>query len=66
MLTYIPIWVPVVFMLLLYLGYKQSKPREVRVKTLVVIALVMFGFSFYGIVSAFGAEPVALVVWAAA
>jgi hypothetical protein len=45
MIASIPVWVPVLFLVLLTLGYRQSLARTVRPGTLVVIALAMFGFS---------------------
>lgn len=61
----VPAWVPVLFVVLLFLGYRQSLPRTVRPGALVAIALAMFGLSFYGVVGAFGMEPPALLAWAA-
>ena len=66
MLASIPVWVPAVFLGLLFLGYRQSLPRTVKSSTLVAVALAMLGFSLYGVVSTFGAEPLALLLWAAA
>jgi hypothetical protein len=60
----VPLWVPVVFLLLLALGYRQSATRNVRPGTVVAIALAMLAFSLYGVVSAFGSAPVALLAWA--
>lgn len=61
----IPTWVPVLFLGLVFLGYRQSLPRTVKPGTLAAIALAVFGFSLYGVVSAFGPEPLALALWAA-
>lgn len=60
----IPAWVPVVFLVLLLLGYRQSLTRTVRPSALVAIALAMFGFSLYGVIAAFGLVALALVLWA--
>lgn len=64
MSSFIPPWVPVLFLVLVFLGYRQSLPRTVKPGTLVAIALAMFGLSLYGVVGAFGAEPLALLLWA--
>ena len=66
MLASIPVWVPVLFLGLVFLGYRQSLPRAVKPGTLVAVALAMFAFSLYGVVGTFGAEPLALLLWAAA
>jgi hypothetical protein len=60
----IPSWLPALFLGLVFLGYRQSLPRTVKPGALVAVALAMFGFSLYGVVNAFGAEPLALVLWA--
>ena len=66
MLASIPAWVPAVFLVLLFLGYRQSSSRTVRPSTLVAIALAMFGFSLSGVASAFGVSAPAFAFWAAA
>jgi len=53
------------FLLLLGLGYRQSMPRRVRPGASLAMALGMFGLSLYGIATAFGAAPLALLAWAA-
>jgi hypothetical protein len=63
MLSSIPFWVPLLFVVLLFLGYRESLPRTVKPATLVGIALAMLGFSLYGVVSTFGPEPLALLLW---
>lgn len=61
----IPVWVPVFFLVLLFLGYRQSLARTVRPTTLVALALAMFGLSLYGVIATFGPVGQALVLWAA-
>lgn len=61
----LPTWVPILFLGLLFLGYRQSLPRTVRPATLVAVALAMLGVSLYGVVGVFGPEPLALLLWAA-
>ena len=65
MLASIPVWVPILLLGLVFLGYRQSLPRTVKPGTLVAVALAMFAFSLYGVVGTFGAEPLALLLWAA-
>lgn len=63
MTAFIPVWVPAVLLALLALGYRLSRTRTVRPAALVGIAAAMFGFSLYGVASAFGVDPLALLVW---
>lgn len=65
MSTSIPPWVPVLFLVLVFLGYRQSLPHTVKPAKLVAVALAMFGLSLYGVLGAFRSEPVALLAWAA-
>lgn len=65
MLAHIPVWVPAVLLLLLYLGHRQAQARVVRPAVLVAVAVAMCGLSLYGVVSAFGVVPVALLPWLA-
>jgi hypothetical protein len=62
----IPVWVPAVLLALLALGYRLSRTRAVRPAALAAIAAAMFGFSLYGVASAFGVDLLALLVWLAA
>jgi hypothetical protein len=64
MLASIPVWVPVVFLALVFLGYRQSITRTVRPGILVGVALGMLGFSLYGIFGSFGPDPLAILLWA--
>ena len=66
MTSFIPPWVPLVLLGLIVLGYRQSNTRLVAPATLTGVALGMFVFSLYGVVSAFGASPLALPAWGAA
>lgn len=65
MTTSIPLWVPAILVVLLTLGYRQSTTRVVRPATVVTVASAMFAFSLWGVASAFGAVPMALLAWAA-
>lgn len=64
MSTSVPPWVPGLFLVLVFLGYRQSLPHRVKPAKLVAVALAMFGLSLYGVFSAFGVEPLALLAWA--
>lgn len=60
MLARVPVWVPVVFTLLIVDGHRQSLPRTVKPGVLVAIALAMCCLSLHGVVSAFGSAPLVL------
>jgi hypothetical protein len=64
-LTHTPRWVFVLFALLLVLGVQQLSPREVALRRVVLLPLAMGALSFYGLLSAFGTQPAALLAWAA-
>lgn len=61
----IPVWVPVVFLALVFLGYRQSFARTVRPNTVASMALGMLAFSLYGVIAAFGPVGFALGLWVA-
>lgn len=60
-----PTWVFVLFFALLALGCQQSRPHTRRTRRLLVLPAAFVAFSLFGVVSAFGSEPLALVAWAA-
>ena len=64
-LAHIPVWVPAIALGLLALGWRLSRTRTVRPAALAAIAVAMFGFSLSGVASAFGVDPLALLVWLA-
>lgn len=60
-----PKWVFVLFIALLWLGLKQMLPRHVGLNRATLLPLAMTGLSLYGVASAFGDQPVALLAWLA-
>ena len=62
-ITHTPIWVWAVFVLLLWLGFKQSLPSTPGLKRITLIPLAMLGLSLYGLVSVFGSASVLLLAW---
>jgi hypothetical protein len=64
MISNIPVWVFFIFASLVFIGYRQTRTREVGVGVVAVLALSMFGLSLYGVIAAFGANTVALGAWA--
>ncbi|WP_306171895.1 DUF6622 family protein [Variovorax sp. KK3] len=65
-LTHTPRWVFVLFALLVWLGMRQMFASAMSLTRVTLMPLAMTGLSFYGIVSAFGDAPVALIGWAGA
>lgn len=64
MLSQIPPWVFGVLLLLVFLGYRQSRDRLVTPLTMGAIALAMLGVSLVGVVGAFGLKMAPLLSWA--
>lgn len=58
-----PSWVFVLFLVLLALGYSQSKARAVKRRHVAILPAAMIALSFYGVLSAFGVAPIALAAW---
>ncbi|OUM03386.1 hypothetical protein A8M77_06035 [Variovorax sp. JS1663] len=65
-LLHTPRWVFVLFALLVWLGLKQMLTGTVSLTRVTLMPLAMTGLSFYGMLSAFGDSPVALLGWAGA
>ncbi|WP_341677144.1 DUF6622 family protein [Niveibacterium sp. SC-1] len=64
-LKHIPLWVFGVFFVLLYMGLKQVRPREVSVKRLVLVPLLMMAWSLAGMLGSFAHhETLAGTAWA--
>lgn len=63
-LTHTPSWVFVVFMVLLVLGYQQSRDRTVSRRRLLLLPVAMLGLSFYGVASSFGLGLLSCFAWA--
>jgi hypothetical protein len=63
-LAHTPRWVFVLFFALLVLGAKQLSARQATLRRVTVLPLAMVGLSFYGVVSAFASQPLALLAWA--
>ena len=61
-----PLWVFPLFLLLIYLGYVQSRTRPVTTARLAVLPVVMPALSMFGMLSVFGADAIALGCWLAA
>ena len=63
-LFHTPRWVFVLFAFLVWLGVKQLLARSVSLARVTLLPTAMTGLSFYGMLSAFGDSPVALLGWA--
>jgi hypothetical protein len=64
-LTNTPKWVFVLFAALLWLGLKQMMPRRVGLNRITIMPLAMTCLSLYGVTSAFGDAPQAMLTWLA-
>ena len=60
-----PTWVFALFLALLAIGFAQSRPRSVSLVRLSLLPGAFIAFSLYGVIAAFGAQPVELAAWAA-
>lgn len=60
-----PSWVFVLFIVLLAVGYFQSKDRTVGRGVVAVLPIVMIALSFSGVLAAFGVAPLGLIGWLA-
>ena len=58
-----PTWVIILFFSLLYLGFMQSKDREVSIQRVLILPIVMIILSLTGIISAFGIYVSNLSIW---
>jgi len=65
-LAHTPRWVFVLFAALVWLGAKQLLAGSVSLTRVTVMPIAMTGLSIYGVLSAFGDSPMALMAWAAA
>ena len=60
-----PMYVWAILGFLAYRGIKSSVDRELTVRAVVIIPLVMLALSVQGILSGFGADPAVLAAWLA-
>lgn len=58
-----PIWVFALFASLLFLGYSQTKDREIKLKRVFILPTAMILLSLFGIFSAFGTMITAILLW---
>ncbi len=65
-LTHTPRWVFLLFALLVWLGAKQLFANAMSLTRITIMPLAMIGLSFFGMLTAFGDSPVALLGWAGA
>ncbi|MET3493144.1 putative membrane protein [Variovorax boronicumulans] len=61
-----PKWVFAVFVLLVWLGARQLLSNSMSLNRVTLMAVAMGGLSLFGVISAFGDSPGALLGWAAA
>lgn len=58
-----PLWVFLLFLVLLALGYAASRPRRVPRWRAAILPAAMILFSAYGVASGFGYRPTGIVAW---
>ncbi|EAR59557.1 DUF6622 family protein [Neptuniibacter caesariensis] len=58
-----PVWVFLIFGVLVVLGLFQAKTREVSVKAIFVLPLAMIIFSLFGVYSVFGLKLAVICLW---
>ena len=58
-----PNWVFAVFVVLLWQGLKQMRPRSVGINRATLVPLAMTALSLYGVISVFGDTPQSLLTW---
>jgi hypothetical protein len=63
-LSHTPRWVWVLLAVLVWVGTKQLQPQRVTLKRASTLPLVMVLLSMMGVLSAFSAQPLALLGWA--
>lgn len=61
----IPAWPFAILFALVSLGYRLSRTRVVRPRTVATVAIAMLVFSLYGVAASFGANALALIAWTA-
>ncbi|MED5618413.1 DUF6622 family protein [Ideonella sp. BN130291] len=64
-LTHTPRWVFGLFLVLLALGVQQLFTRQVTLRRVSLLPVVMTGLSVWGVISAFAMQPLALPAWMA-
>ncbi|NCB13808.1 MAG: hypothetical protein EOM78_19575, partial [Erysipelotrichia bacterium] len=62
-ISHTPIWVFVLFFLLVIVGLFQLKDRNVSLQKATILPISMVCLSFYGLISAFGLEIKSIFCW---
>jgi len=63
-LTNTPVWVWGLLLVLLWLGFSQTRARSIGLRRILILPLVMTGLSLSGTISSFGVAPLVLLAWA--
>lgn len=63
--SHTPTWVFVVLAGLMLIGLRQTQPRTVSRRRLIMLPLAVAGYSLYGVAMASHGSPLALTVWLA-
>jgi hypothetical protein len=62
-LSHTPIWVFVLFFVLLVVGLLQLKDRKISLQKAIILPISMIFLSFYGVISAFGLDIKSSLFW---
>ncbi len=62
-LSHVPLWVPLLLLLLIAIGLLQRRSRDVRPVVTDVVAVALLALSIMGVQQAFGLKPEAVVAW---
>ncbi len=59
-----PSWVFILFLVVVIIGYSQSRGRTISRGRVAILPVAMIVLSFYGVLSAFNFLPTSLICWA--
>jgi hypothetical protein len=62
-LQHTPLWVFGLFIGLIFLGYSQTKTRNISIQRLTILPIAMLCLSASGVWSTFGANPLGFIAW---
>ncbi|WP_416306447.1 DUF6622 family protein [Neptunicella sp. SCSIO 80796] len=64
-LTHTPLWVFGLFVLLIYLGWQQSRNRTVKSHVIFLLPIGMVALSYFGMLTSFGTAIMPMTLWLA-
>lgn len=63
MLSHIPFWVPVLFLVLVAFGWFQAQDRTIHPRSPIILAVAMVGVSLAGLLTSIGPGSLILLAW---